>query len=284
MTQVLEKTVTESQILTFEEYRFYQSNDDILYELFKGKLIPLPIPSALHINICNFLLYQLRIFFVSQNMDLMAINPVGVRTEKDSSRIPDLVVCTQELWPEILKRKGAGIFDFGEIPTLVVEVTSDNWREDYIRKRAEYALVDIPEYWIINPKKQVIFVLSKPEDDHGYHSQEFKPGEEVISVQFPDFVLSADMILSPPLVQHLIKLEKLEKNQLEVEKNQLEVQKNQLEVEKNQLEVKNDQLEVQKNQLEVKNDQLENDLELQKEKSDRLLAKLRELGIEPDTI
>ena len=277
MTQVLEKAVTESQILTFEEYKFYQSNDDILYELFKGKLIPMPTPTALHTNICHFLVHQWRGFFASQNINLMAITTVGVRTEKDSSRIPDVVVCTQELWSEILNRKGSGIFDFGEIPTLVVEVTSDNWREDYIRKRAEYALVDIPEYWIINPKKQIIIVLSKPEGEHGYQSQEFKPGDQVISAQFPDFILSADMILSPPLVEHLVKLEKLEKNQLEVEKNQLEVKNNQLEVEKNQLEVKSNQLEVEKNQL-------ENDLQLQKEKSDRFLAKLRELGINPDTI
>ncbi|HEY9704634.1 MAG TPA: hypothetical protein V6C58_19490, partial [Allocoleopsis sp.] len=59
---------------------------------------------------------------------------------------------------------------------------------------------------------------------------------------------------------------------------------NQLEVEKNQLEVEKNQLEVEKNQLEVKNNQLEKDLQLEKEKSDRLLAKLRELGINPDTV
>jgi Uma2 family endonuclease len=38
------------------------------------------------------------------------------------------------------------VLDFEEKPLLVIEVTSQNWRDDYIRKRAEYNLIDIPEY------------------------------------------------------------------------------------------------------------------------------------------
>ncbi|HEY9701893.1 MAG TPA: Uma2 family endonuclease [Allocoleopsis sp.] len=250
MTQVLENEVKKSEkYLTFEEYRFYQSNDDILYELFRGQLIAMPTPTALHANICNYLVYQLREHFAEQNINLIATTTVGVRTEENSSRIPDVVVGSENLWAEIVKRKGAGVFDLGETPALVIEVTSTNWRDDYIRKRAEYDLIDIPEYWIINPEKKVIFVLSKPDNEHEYKSREFKPGEQMISVQFHDLILSVDTVLSPPLVENLVRLEKIEKNQLKVEKTQLE-----------------------------------NELELEREKRDRLQAKLKELGIDPDAI
>lgn len=60
------------------------------------------------------------------------------------------------------------MFDLDEVPLLVVEVASENWREDYIRKRAEYALIDIPEYWIVDPKKERVWVLSNPESEDGY--------------------------------------------------------------------------------------------------------------------
>jgi Uma2 family endonuclease len=93
---------------------------------------------------------------------------VADRTEEDSVRIPDVVVCTQSLWQQIRNRKGAGVLDFEEKPQLVVEVTSTNWREDYLLKRAEYALRDVPEYWIVDPNKQKIRVCFNPQNEDGY--------------------------------------------------------------------------------------------------------------------
>ncbi len=139
--------VAPAKLLTFEEYRFYQGEPDVLYELFRGSLIPMPTPTSLHTRICHFLVSILRRHFASQNLALIATDITGVRTEVDGSRIPDVVVCSTELWERSCARPGAGILDFGETPTLVIEV---NWREDYLRKRAEYALIDIPEYWIVD--------------------------------------------------------------------------------------------------------------------------------------
>lgn len=33
---------------------------------------------------------------------------------------------------------------------LVVEVVSTNWQDDYARKLEEYALLQVPEYWIVD--------------------------------------------------------------------------------------------------------------------------------------
>ena len=111
-------------------------------------------------------------------------------------------------YPDLLSRlkliAGAGILDFEEVPNLVVEVTSENWREDYIRKRAEYAWICIPEYWIIDPNKEQVWILSNPEGQPGYAQVEYTRGQSFSSVQFPELVLSVDTVLLPPLVKDLI--------------------------------------------------------------------------------
>lgn len=227
-------TPTSTKTLTFEEYRFFQGEPDVRYELFRGQLIPMATPTALHIRICNFLVYQFQRYFVTTNLSLVATTSIGVRTEEDSSRIPDVVVCSQSLWEQVCARPGAGVLDFDEVPLLVVEVASDNWREDYIRKRAEYALIDLPEYWIVDPKKQRVWVLTNPESEDGYDRTEFRH-QNIISVQFSELVLSVEQILSPPIVEDLIREEQAQRQQLE-------------------------------------------------QRNERLAAKLREMGIDPESV
>lgn len=212
-------TPTSAKILTFEEYRFYQGEPDVLYELFRGRLIPMATATGLHTRICNFLVYQFQRYFATANLSLVATTSTGVRTEEDSSRIPDVVVCSQSLWEQVCARPGSGVLDFDEAPLLVVEVASENWREDYIRKRAEYALIDIPEYWIVDPQKQRVWVLSNPQSEEGYERTEFTSGE-MISIQFPELNLSVQQVLSPPVVEDLIRQEQVERQQLEQQVNE----------------------------------------------------------------
>jgi len=122
----------------------------------------------------------------------------------------------------------------------VVEVTSDNWREDYIRKRAEYALIDIPEYCIVDPNKQRVWVLNNPEGEEGYQRQEFTRGQQLRFQQFPELVLSVDTILSPPVVEDLIREEQAQRQQLQQQ------------------------------------------LDEERQRAERLAARLREMGVDPD--
>ncbi|HEY9701180.1 MAG TPA: Uma2 family endonuclease, partial [Allocoleopsis sp.] len=184
MTQTLNQP--SSKLLTFDDYRNYQSNDDTLYELFRGQLIPMPNPTDLHNRICEYIVYQLKHYFTRNNINLITSTTTGVRTEINSSRIPDIVVAHREIWQIMSNRKGAAIFDFGDVPRLVIEVTSQNWRDDYIRKRSEYALIDIPEYWIIDPQQEVVLVCSNPQNKYGYDTQEFTLGQNFSSFQFPN--------------------------------------------------------------------------------------------------
>src|SRR4028118_2299482 len=230
---VAETKLDTSPTLTFEEYRVYQGESDVKYELYKGKLIAMPTATILHIKVCEYLVYQLQRYLVAHNLDLVVKTGRGVRTDEDKSRIPDVVVCTQSLLEQAAARPGAGILEFDEKPLLVVEVVSENRREDYVIKRGEYELANVPEYVIVDPteNKQRVRVMAFLEGEEGYTYTDFLPGEEMESVVFPDLVLSVDEILNPPLVEELVKTE-----------------------------------------------------QAQLQKAERLAARLRELGVDPDAV
>jgi Uma2 family endonuclease len=230
---VEEKQLDTSPTLTFEEYRVYQSKDDVKYELYKGKLIPMATASALHTSICEFWVYKLQRYLAEHNLDLVVKTSVGVRTEEATSRIPDVVVCTESLWQQALARPGSGILDFDETPLLVIEVVSQDRRADYITKRGEYEQANVPEYVIVDPaeNRQRVRVMAFLEGDDIYTEVNYWPGEEMESVVFPNLRLSVNEILDPPLVEGLIKAE-----------------------------------------------------QAQLQKAERLAARLRELGVDPDAV
>jgi len=206
---VEEKQLDTSSTLTFEEYKVYQSNDDVKYELYKGKLIPMAAATVLHIKICEYLVYKLQRYLAENNLDLVAKTGLGVRTGENSSRIPDVVVCTQSLLDQAAARPGSGILDFDETPLLVIEVVSQDQRVDYITKRVEYELANVPEYVIVDPaqNRQRVRVAAFPEGEESYAQIDYLPGEEMVSVVFPNLRLSVNEILCPPLVEGLIKEE-----------------------------------------------------------------------------
>ncbi|MEG4305524.1 Uma2 family endonuclease [Microcoleus sp. D3_18a_C4] len=245
------KQIDTSPTLTFEEYRFYQTDSDLQYELYKGKLIPMPTATVLHIKICEYLVYQLQRYLAEHNLDLVAKTGLGVRTEEDISRIPDVVVCTQSLLEQAAARPGSGILDFEEKPLLVIEVVSQNRRADYVVKRAEYELANVPEYVIVDPtpNKELVRVLAFPEGEDIYTQTDFVPGQQMVSVVFPNLTLSVNEILCPPLVEGLIKAEQARFQELE------------------------QQAAVERQRADE-----------QGQRAERLAARLRELGVDPDRI
>ena len=258
VSAVAETKLDTSPTLTFEEYRVYQEESDVKYELYKGKLIAMPTATILHIKICEYLVYQLQRYLAAHNLDLVVKTGLGVRTDEDKSRIPDVVVCTQSLLEQAAARPGAGILEFDEKPLLVVEVVSENRRQDYVIKRAEYELANVPEYCIVDPKtgKQKIRLFALIEGEEGYTYTDFLPGEEIVSVVFPDLVLSVDEILNPPLVEELVKAENAQLQQLEQEAA---------------MERQRAQEQGQRAQEEY-------------QRAERLAARLRELGVDPDAV
>ena len=215
--QPQEKEKPETQhLLSFQEYLAYEGEPDVLYELFRGQLIPMPAQSHLDAHICKFLIYKLQRYFAEKNLDLVAnYLGTGVRTEENSSRIPDVVVCSQSVWSEVINRPGAGVLDFAEKPILVVEIVSTNRRNDYVIKRSEYELAEIAEYWIVDPKQKRVRVCSNLNGEEGYDFVDFDSDSSIISGQFEELDLSVKEFLNPPLVEELIKDEQAKIKTLE---------------------------------------------------------------------
>jgi Uma2 family endonuclease len=251
--------------LTFEEYLKYEDNTDHKYELHEGILIAMATPTGLHADICKYLLYQFQTYFANLELNLIAVNEIGIRIAIDSVRIPDLIISSLENWQKVRTRKGAGVFDLGETPQLVIEVSSENWRDDYILKRAQYALIEIPEYWIVNPNKKIVRILNNPEQEDGYKHCDFVSGENIKSLEFPDLILSVDEIVSPPIVEALVKAEKNEKKQLQLELESEKNDKKQL-----QLELENERQRAENERLRAENEHL---------RAEKLETILRENGI-----
>ena len=83
-------------------------------------------------------------------------------------------------------------------PILVVEVVSPgkvNRDRDYKEKREQYEAREIPEYWVVDPEKASITILTLSGDS--YQESVFTGDEKISSSIFPEFSLTAEVVLNP---------------------------------------------------------------------------------------
>ncbi|NEQ36367.1 MAG: Uma2 family endonuclease [Okeania sp. SIO3I5] len=184
---------TKLKFYTFAEYLEYQDGTDNKYELVNGELISLIPASGIHALILTFLFKEFyrEIIRINAPWQVMPGN-VGVRTTINKSRIPDLTIITAEQ-TELLKNMTTAILD--SAPILVVEIVSPGNRDDDYRfKLSEYAVTEIPEYWIVDFEAQKISVLSLV--NGFYEVEEFKNEDLIISGTFSELKLTVNQILS----------------------------------------------------------------------------------------
>lgn len=185
--------------LTFEEYLTYEDNTDDRYELIDGDLVTLPPESGPNNFIANYLLFTLA---SSGLVPLMLIRThvceiqVPILRDGDAAnRYPDLVV----LQPEHILLTASRLTITLDMPPprLVVEVVSPGriGRErDYDRKRAQYAVRGIPEYWIVDPQEQIIAILRLEAGEYVEVGM-FQGEQALVSPTFPHLNLTAGQVL-----------------------------------------------------------------------------------------
>jgi Uma2 family endonuclease len=95
---------------------------------------------------------------------------------------------------------------YPESTPLVVEVVSTNWQDDYHKKFADYEIMGIPEYWIVdyaayggrkfigNPKQSTIFICELIEGE--YQMSPFRGTERIVSPTFPELNLTAEQVFN----------------------------------------------------------------------------------------
>ncbi|CAD5978264.1 Uma2 family endonuclease [Planktothrix agardhii] len=192
------KSELTTKPLNLAEYLNYNNGTDTCYELVNGELIPMSLGTGKHGEIADFLnsVFRAEIqrnqqAWVSKQMIIGIQSPRGGRW--DTVRIPDVVILPLEQWRE-LQNKEAVITLNQPVPLLIVEVVSESTkRTDYRAKKAEYSVLEISEYWIVDPLENKVTILTLV--DEWYDSLEFTGGAQIQSKTFPNLELTAEQIL-----------------------------------------------------------------------------------------
>ena len=185
--------------LRLAEYLVYSDGGDTRYELVAGELVPMALPTGRHVQIQKFLSQVFEAEIARQQLPWTTIQGgLGIQSPRgnrwDSVRIPDGVVLPLEQWQEMGSREA--LIRPEEPPLLlVVEVVSESSRAaDYRAKQAEYCVLGIGEYWVVDPLEEKVSLLLLHEG--WYDVLELKGSDPVSSKVFPKLELQAGEILA----------------------------------------------------------------------------------------
>lgn len=196
---------TAPKILTFETF-LDRYCDNFRYELADGELVDRE-PTGPHETVSGKLATQIGIAIAAEKLPWFIPRTCLIRPFSDAAtaRRPDIVVLdetaivSEPLWER------EPVITLGRSVKLVVEVVSTNWETDYARKVEEYAILGIPEYWIVDyrglggvafigkPKQPTITVCQLIDQD--YTQQQFRLGQPIISPLLKSLQLRLDDIL-----------------------------------------------------------------------------------------
>lgn len=187
-----------TQRMTFEEFLAYTDGTDSCYELVQGELKPMGLGTGKHGKIVQFLddrfndeIRRTAQPWTSQRFTVGIQSPRGNRW--DTCRIPDITVFLQAQWDAMEDRESV-IRAHEPPPLMVVEVVSPSTeRTDYRTKRTEYAVLDIAEYWIVDPMRWIVTICSLNEG--AYDDQVFQGHQMLVSSTFPELQLTAAQVL-----------------------------------------------------------------------------------------
>lgn len=195
----------QPKLLTTREFIDHYG-DRSQYELIDGELVDLE-PTGKHEEVAGFIGRKLNVAIDQQTVPYVIpyrclIKLLGTET----AFRPDVIVIDQTqlaqepLWQqEPVICRGASI-------KLVVEVVSSNWQNDYARKTEDYALLGVPEYWIVDylglggrdyigTPKQPSLTLCSLEGDR-YQKQVLQDGDRLQSPTFPSLNLTVSQIFA----------------------------------------------------------------------------------------
>jgi Uma2 family endonuclease len=185
------------QRLSFEEYLTYDDGTNTRYEIVDGVLVAMGAENPLNPRIAMFLAFEFARLGVPEE-HLVIGHQLRVDPVKVSARQPDLVVHSAESDAAI---DGPKVLPFdGAPPRLVVEVVSSSKTDkqsrdrDYLEKRSEYGFRRVPEYWIVDPERAILLVLTLVSGK--YQETSFTGTQTIQSPTFPDLSLMAVQVLT----------------------------------------------------------------------------------------
>jgi Uma2 family endonuclease len=193
-------TQAKLRFRTFEEYAALDPSElpEGNYELVDGAIIEMGAENDGNVVIAGFL-FSVLLQFVPHYL-LRRGTEIRVSSSLVTFRYPDLMVVTEEIHQALKRDRRSLIESDMPAPRLVVEVVSpgepgsDNYNRDYLDKRQEYAKRGIPEFWLIDPTRAVVLVLSLV--GSSYEAAEFRGSDQIQSLIFRTINLTAHQVLT----------------------------------------------------------------------------------------
>jgi len=196
---------TAPKILTFETF-LDRYCDNFRYELADGELVDRS-PTGPHETVSGKLATQIGIAIAAEKLPWFIPRTCLIRPFSDAAtaRRPDIVVLDENAIVSEPLWEREPVITLGRSIKLVVEVVSTNGETDYARKVEEYAILGIPEYWIVDyrglggvafigkPKQPTITVCQLIDQD--YTQQQFRLGQPIISPLLKTWQIRLDDIL-----------------------------------------------------------------------------------------
>jgi Uma2 family endonuclease len=181
--------VRAARKFTLDEYLAHEDGEEIHHELVDGELVEMP-PETDKNNLIS--LYLLTEFLKLIPIRLIRHKDIEIVVTGNRARVrlPDLLVLTEELVTALGGRRATITQDM-PTPALAVEVVSPgkvNEDRDYRYKRSEYAARGIPEYWIVDPERARVTILTLV--DGFYEEAVFQGNDQILSTTFPTLNLS----------------------------------------------------------------------------------------------
>ena len=167
-------TESATKLWTYEDY-LALPDDGNRYEIVEGELLVTPPPTTGHQSISSRLFLAMGVFIAHQKLGMLYHPPFEIHLSDQTRPVqPDLIFIRAENDP-----LPTTVY-FRGIPDLVVEILSPgSHRNDMTVKYAAYEKAGIPEYWIVDPKSESVWVYALSDGKNDLHGQFV--GEEMIT-------------------------------------------------------------------------------------------------------
>lgn len=153
-----------------EFFKLIPESNSELYELLEGEIVALASPGTLHQRIVGEIFFEIK-NYIKTNKGICKpfISPYDVKLDEYTVVIPDILVVCDPSKIDDKRCNGA--------PDFVIEVTSGNRSDDFVRKLVLYKEAGVREYWIVDTqnKKTVVYFFDESDSPNIYTFEQSIP-------------------------------------------------------------------------------------------------------------
>jgi Uma2 family endonuclease len=199
--------LSEKSPMSFDDFVvWYPTKSEYRYELRRGVILEMPQPKDQHSKIAGYLAYELGSVIRQAQQPFFIPKECIIKIADDTGYEPDVTVLDEAALSLEPRWERESVITLGQSIKLAVEVTSTNWRDDYLFKLGDYERLGIQEYWIVDylgiggrryigtPKQPTLTVCHLVDGE--YELSQFRGRDRVLSPTFPTLQLTAEQVFN----------------------------------------------------------------------------------------